>query len=258
MTFYYKTKEGYTLELNFRDYNDRIDIEQLHMFFGDQTHRCHYLKNTYIHDEDGFSVSICTVPLIDENGRKYITLEAMRNDEELISSGFISSSADFDFDQRIYLDEYKRFTMADILKLVENKTPIDNDMFILAAIHDGVHNIRFEMNFMRYDNFAASLGIGLCSSDDRIVSIGKIRDLFGTEQRRSYKLIDNYKIDIEPVERTLNGHMLAGRDYYISDFLSMCRSGIIKILPSVGDPSVNHSEEYFRERKLDWFNASYK
>lgn len=116
MKFYYTTKEDYTLEVSFHDYTDRIDIDRLHMFFGDQAHRCHYLKNTYIHDEDGFSVSICTVPLIDENGRKYITLEDMRNDEELISSGFISSSADIDFDQRIYLSEYKVFTMKGDLK----------------------------------------------------------------------------------------------------------------------------------------------
>lgn len=202
--------------------------------------------------------------LTDESGRHYFTPMFMEK-FKCVQTSYNSPNnrpknwiAKIDLDQKIYLDTYIRYSMKEFSDILNSDNGIEDTDFVMACLHDGIDNVRFEMNFMRYDNFAASLGIGLCSSDDRIVSIGKIRDLFGTEQRRSYKLIDNYKIDIEPVERTLNGHMLAGRDYYISDFLSMCRSGIIKILPSVGDPSVDHSEEYFRERKLDWFNASYK
>lgn len=201
---------------------------------------------------------------VDESGRRYFTLMFMEKFKCVQTSYNPPNDrpknwvTKIDLDQKIYLDTYIRYTMEEFVAILQADKGIDHSDFTMACLHDGVDNVRFETNFMRYDNFAASFGISLCSSDDRIVSIGKIRDLFGTEQRRSYKLIDNYKIDIEPVERERDGRMLAGRDYYISDFLSMCRSGTIKILPSVGDPSVDHSEEYFRERKLDWFNTSYK
>lgn len=246
MKFYYTTKEDYTLEVSFRDYTDRIDIDRLHMFFGDQAHRCHYLKNTYIHDEDGFSVSICTVPLIDENGRKYITLEDMRNDEELLSSEFVTNGEGFDFDQHIYLDEYKRFAMADILKLVENKTPIDNDIFILAAIHDGVHNIRFEMDVCQLDSFAAALGIGLTSRDDTV------RYTCGIDVNGRYKIHERYKINTAPVSYLHNGRLLSGRSFYLSDFLSIIERGNIKLLPPTGDQSWDHTKEYFRDNNINW------
>lgn len=253
MTFYYKTKEGYTLELNFRDYNDRIDIEQLHMFFADQTHRCHYLKNTYIHDEDGFSVSICTVPLIDESGRKYVTLEAMRNDEELISSGFGTNGEGFDFDQRIYLDEYEVFTIADILKTIESGERIDTDTFILAAIHDGVHNIRFEMNVRKLDTIAALFGIGITSDEDTVRYTCRI--VTDTSSSRSYRIHERYKIGTSPVSNVHDGSLLATRSFYLSDFLAMISSGSIKLLPPIGDQSWDHTKEYFRDYNINWLES---
>lgn len=40
-----------------------------------------------------------------------------------------------------------------------------------------------------------------------------------------YKIIDNYKVTIEPIESISDGELLSKKTFYLSDFLSLMKAG---------------------------------
>lgn len=138
-------------------------------------------------------------------------------------------------------DAYARKSMAELISQQLRGEHIDEDEFILAAIKDGVHNVRLQKPCMVARYGIPGIGIVIGSPDETELATCRI-----DESRYQRDLLTQYKIDLKPVSRVINGVVVTGRDYYISDFMSLLRrSKDFTILPSIGDQSWDHTREYF-------------
>lgn len=129
------------------------------------------------------------------------------------------------FPNEIEFINYKKMTMRDIGFNIITGKYIGVDNFILAAIRDGIHNVRFRR---------------LSSQEE-----------YGLKEI-SFKLYDGYKIGVYNLNDP-NDVNYSSFEYYISDLLNLFgihSAPLFQILTSVGDQSWDHTREYFRDRGI--------
>ncbi|WCF11504.1 hypothetical protein NDS46_31600 (plasmid) [Paenibacillus thiaminolyticus] len=119
---------------------------------------------------------------------------------------------------RMYFEYLREYTMESIQERLDNKKHIMSYELILAIINDGINHVRFICPCNKRSK-ADIFGLGVFTSETENVAC-KIHE-------ENWKLEDNYKISIIP---EFQEYQYAGRDYYIEDFLSLLKSGHIKIL----------------------------
>lgn len=140
----------------------------------------------------------------------------------------------------LYFRDYEKMTMAEFVEQFTSGRDVHWDEFAIAAIRDGVHNIRVVKPCMRLSNLGLSFGIGIGSPDDTQLAMCRISETYNRD------LLDGYKINLVPVSPVTDTAAISGRSYYTSDFINlMKRSQIFKIAQSEGDQSWDHTREYF-------------
>lgn len=147
--------------------------------------------------------------------------------------------------RKIRFDTYSRKSMAEIREQQQRGDHICSDEFILAAIRDGIHNIRIKAPCSV--RCAGWSGIYMTIPDDKDDAYECCID----ESKFQRDLLTGYKIDLQPVNQEVDidcagSCLITGRDYYVMDLMSLLhRSSDFEILPSIGDQSWDHTREYF-------------
>ena len=116
---------------------------------------------------------------------------------------------------------YRKQTMRDIDYAIVCGKYVGVHHFILAAIRDGIHNVR------------------LCKPTSQ--------EEYGLREI-NFKLYEGYKIGVYSLTNPYDIF-----EYYISDLLNLFgkySAPVFQIMPSVGDQSWDHTREYFRDRQI--------
>lgn len=118
---------------------------------------------------------------------------------------------------RMYLDYLQEYTMASLQKKLDANEWIRREDLILAIINDGIDSVRF-VTPCNVRSFADIFGIGVFSSDTEDVVCKIVED--------RYKVAEGYKLGVVP---EIADNRYAGRDYYTDDFVSLLKSGRVRI-----------------------------
>lgn len=121
---------------------------------------------------------------------------------------------------KIYLDNWVEITMRELKDKIENNEWVTTDDLCQAILTDGVENVRFvvPLHTISFRGF----GISLCNGNEYKDTICKI------EERWNRKVKQNYKIILVPVND--DEEVASYEDYYTLDFVSLIKSGHIKIV----------------------------
>lgn len=134
----------------------------------------------------------------DENGKKFFTWNKTK----------------------VYLKNYITMSMKELKEKIETGEWIIGDDLTQAILHDGIENVRFIVPLNPVSIAVPELGFALCDGMKYVDVLCKV-----VEKR--HKVKDNYKIDIVPVDENA---MVGSHDFYTCDFVSMIKSGHIKIV----------------------------
>ena len=121
---------------------------------------------------------------------------------------------------KVYLKDWIKTSMKELKEKVEKKEWITSDDLCQAIISDGIENVKFlvPLNTVSVRGF----GISLLNGDKFKDTVCRVEERYNREVKQNYKLS---LIPIEPDETVANS-----RDYYTSDFVSLIKEGIIKII----------------------------
>lgn len=121
---------------------------------------------------------------------------------------------------KIYLNDWIRTSMKELKEKVDKKEWLTSDDLCQAILSDGIENVRFivPLNIVS----ARGFGISLLDGNKTKETICKIEERYNREVKQNYKIV---VVPAEPDETVANSS-----DFYISDMISLIRSGYIKIV----------------------------
>ena len=118
---------------------------------------------------------------------------------------------------KIYLNDWIKFAMKELKEKIENGEWITSDDLCQAIMTDGIENVRFIVPL----NTTCGFGFFLNGNEFK-------NTLCRVEERWNREIKQNYKIVLVPVEP--DESIASSRDYYTMDFVSLIKSGHIKIV----------------------------
>lgn len=118
---------------------------------------------------------------------------------------------------KIYLDDWVKMSMKELKEKIENGEWITSDDLCQAIMTDGIENVRFIVPL----NTTCGFGFFLNGNEFK-------NTLCRVEERWNREIKQNYKIVLVPVEP--DESIASSRDYYTMDFVSLIKSGHIKIV----------------------------
>lgn len=118
---------------------------------------------------------------------------------------------------KIYLDDWIKTSMKELKEKVENGECITSDDLCQAIMADGIGNVRFIAPL----NTTCGFGFFLNGNEFKDT-------LCKVEERWNREVKQNYKIVLVPVEP--DESIASSSDYYTMDFVSLIKSGHIKIV----------------------------
>ena len=118
---------------------------------------------------------------------------------------------------KIYLNDWIKISMKELKEKIENGEWITSDDLCQAIMTDGIENARFIVPL----NTTCGFGFFLNGNEFKDT-------LCKVEERWNRKIKQNYKIVLIPVES--DESIASSRDYYTMDFVSLIKSGHIKIV----------------------------
>ena len=121
---------------------------------------------------------------------------------------------------KIYLDNWIRITMKELKDKIDSKEWCTSDELCQAILTDGADNVRFIVPFNTIS--MRVLGLPLADGDNFKDVLCKINEEYLHDVKQNYKLT---LIPVEPTE-----DIISCREFYISDMLSLIKSGHIKIV----------------------------
>lgn len=121
---------------------------------------------------------------------------------------------------KIYLDDWIRITLRELKERVENDEWVISDDLCQAILTDGIENARFivPLNTISFRGF----GTSLCNGNEYKDTICRIEGRWNREVKQNYKII---LVPLNNDEDVANY-----QDYYTLDFISLIKSGHIKIV----------------------------
>ena len=129
-------------------------------------------------------------------------------------------------------------SMAEIKRMIEAGERVFESEFAQAIIHDGMHNVRFGVDMPVPDMIFPGTSIAIVGDKTQKCACKLVEEYLNMPH-------DKYKLKVEAVDE--NAARVCRDRYYMSDFLSLIKSGHIDILDSVDDgkTSMEHIMEYF-------------
>lgn len=118
---------------------------------------------------------------------------------------------------KIYLNDWVKISMKELKEKIENGEWITSDDLCQAIMTDGIENVRFIVPL----NTTCGFGFFLNGNEFK-------NTLCRVEERWNREIKQNYKIVLVPVEP--DESIASSRDYYTMDFISLIKSGNIKIV----------------------------
>lgn len=118
---------------------------------------------------------------------------------------------------KIYLNDWIKFSMKELKEKIENGEWITSDDLCQAIMTDGIENVRFIVPL----NTTCGFGFFLNGNEFK-------NTLCRVEERWNREIKQNYKIVLVPIEP--DESIASSRDYYTMDFVSLIKSGHIKIV----------------------------
>lgn len=118
---------------------------------------------------------------------------------------------------KIYLNDWIKISMKELKEKIENGEWITSDDLCQAIMTDGIENVRFIVPLN------TTCGFGFCLNGNEFKDT-----LCKVEERWNREIKQGYKIVLIPVES--DESIASSRDYYTMDFISLIKSGHIKIV----------------------------
>lgn len=121
---------------------------------------------------------------------------------------------------KIYLNDWIKTSMKELKEKIKNGEWVTSDDLCQAILTEGIENVRFivPLHTVSFRGF----GISLCNGNEYKDTICKV------EERWNREVEQNYKIILVPVND--DEEVASYEDYYTSDFMSLIKSGHIKIV----------------------------
>lgn len=155
-----------------------------------------YFKDS-VDIEDNTDKTIAKLPVVSDNNREY----------------FIYNG------QKVYKSDFVKVSFEDFMNAVKENMAFDN-MFTTMIMSEGLDNIQFEVPMNTITGLHI-FDIGFANGDKFINKTCRIIE-------REHKVEDNYKIEVEVIDP--DETTISHRSFYISDMISLIRSGHIKIM----------------------------
>ena len=118
---------------------------------------------------------------------------------------------------KIYLNDWIKTSMKELKEKIKNGEWVTSDDLCQAIMTDGIENVRFVVPL----NTTCGFGFFLNGNEFK-------NTLCRVEERWNREIKQNYKIVLVPVEP--DESIASSRDYYTMDFVSLIKSGHIKIV----------------------------
>lgn len=127
--------------------------------------------------------------------------------------------------QKVYLDQYDHLSPKDLVSMLEQAIAKGErggcQDKILAAMMKAPDRFRVYARLPVYDMIVPELGFGVCSDKEELVPC--------VPTERHYKMTNwGYKFTLEAEDPSKRA-MVASRDFYFSDFVSMLMTGHMKL-----------------------------
>lgn len=118
---------------------------------------------------------------------------------------------------KIYLNDWIKTSMKELKDKIENGEWVTSDDLCQAIMTDGIENVRFIVPL----NTTCGFGF-LLNGNEFKYTLCRVEERWNREVKQNYKIV---LIPVEPDES-----IASSRDYYTMDFVSLIKSGNIKIV----------------------------
>jgi len=118
---------------------------------------------------------------------------------------------------KIYLNDWIKTSMKELKEKIKNGEWVTSDDLCQAIMTDGIENVRFVVPL----NTTCNVGF-LLNGNEFKDTLCKVEERWNREVKQNYKIV---LVPVEPDES-----IASSSDYYTMDFISLIKSGNIKIV----------------------------
>lgn len=118
---------------------------------------------------------------------------------------------------KIYLNDWIKTSMKELKEKIKNGKWVTSDDLCQAIMTDGIENVRFVVPL----NTTCNVGF-LLNGNEFKDTLCKVEERWNREVKQNYKIV---LVPVEPDES-----IASSSDYYTMDFISLIKSGNIKIV----------------------------